>query len=969
MMTCYLRNNKMSKCIALYQDNHELLDNISHLLALKACIKSRNYALGRQIITQCVEPCSIELLTTIIDFYGQCKDITSCVNIFISIPPGNRTVVTVGAMMKSYINNDYSKEAIFLYDESFERNKCNDTTHLFAIKACANLNDSERGEAIIQSLNHRQSTLSHELLNTIIDFYGQFTNVDAAESVFHSISKHRLNAININAMMTCYSNNHYHDKCLNLYQRHTRMRDDVSHLLAIKACINLSDFRGGKDIIDSLGSNIESVELLNTMIDFHGQMGDIDQAIRIFDAISVGKRNIVSMNVLMNAYCNNEMNTECIQLFEHVQNMNHIEPNYITFSIVLKAAIHETALLFGQQLHQYLKTNKEYHHILNHLDVQMNLICLYGKANRLDLCEYIFDDIKATEADKYRKEIKLWNAMMNAYGRNGKIWYVVQIFDEMKQLQQSELIPNQKTYCILLNACKESVDMQGIDAIQAICNEHILVIEDQHMDYVDIGQMSKAQLMDTLDVFKWKHFNTFIKDESQINNKEWTDNFLFQLKCDDNTMPLFKMIMLLPTTEHSHYIHKLINRLQQSFGDALGAKEYLSIITGYGIMGNTYKMWEEYKHMLSSGIKLNNDILICLLHHLMHHGEAQYVTHVWKDILRYSIQLNSLSLQLLILCVNKTANADVKILFDIWDVAVNQQKIKPNLYCYCLATLCFSKHHDEGNQKMAKKLLFDLESNSWMVSLLSANKSQLMQILNSYGNLGELDRMWSFYHHHRETYNDDKHDIDSLIVIASQEDTSMHLLDDILNIVNTDFNLKQDVSTNHLIFFHRLAIKCDNKSMQQHIFKILQSKSKIKSNVIAYFTLNNQSYSISTGYESDGCPFDSHDKVDVLMKEIDYKINTSICTELSSEIARQKHLKSHSEKKALAIVLKQEDFESFSDKDQNIKIKVGMKMCQDCHAFFCQVSKKYNEHNIQCVDPVGTHLFLNGVCQLCRSSV
>eukprot|EP01083_Nonionella_stella_P271906 921853_1 len=124
-----------------------------------------------------------------------------------------------------------------------------------------------------------------------------------------------------------------------------------------------------------------------------------------------------------------------------------------------------------------------------------------------------------------------------------------------------------------------------------------------------------------------------------------------------------------------------------------------------------------------------------------------------------------------------------------------------------------------------------------------------------------------------------------------------------------------------------------------------------------------------TGYESEGCPFDSHEKVDLLMREIDYKINTSICTEMSSEIARQKHLKSHSEKKALAIVLKQEDFESFSDKDQNIKIKVGMKMCQDCHAFFCQVSKKYNEHNIQCVDPVGTHLFLNGVCQLCRSSV
>eukprot|EP01083_Nonionella_stella_P180454 643579_1 len=114
LMTCYLRNNKTNKCMALYQENHELLDNISHLLALKACIKSRNHELGRRIITQCVEPCSIELLTTMIDFYGQCKDTTSCINIFRSIPHRNRTVVTIGAMMKSYIKNHCNQKAISL---------------------------------------------------------------------------------------------------------------------------------------------------------------------------------------------------------------------------------------------------------------------------------------------------------------------------------------------------------------------------------------------------------------------------------------------------------------------------------------------------------------------------------------------------------------------------------------------------------------------------------------------------------------------------------------------------------------------------------------------------------------------------------------------------------------------------------------------------------------------------------------
>ena len=94
------------------------------------------------------------------------------------------------------------------------------------------------------------------------------------------------------------------------------------------------------------------------------------------------------------------------------------------------------------------------------------------------------------------------------------------------------------------------------------------------------------------------------------------------------------------------------------------------------------------------------------------------------------------------------------------------------------------------------------------------------------------------------------------------------------------------------------------------------------------------------------------------MQEIGYKINTEIAPELPSEIAKRKHLKSHSEKKALAVLLKQKG-------TKNIKIKVFMRMCQDCHQFFCAVSKKYSEHDIQCVDPKGIHLFKHGVCYLC----
>merc|ERR1712228_598574 len=160
-------------------------------------------------------------------------------------------------------------------------------------------------------------------------------------------------------------------------------------------------------------------------------------------------------------------------------------------------------------------------------------------------------------------------------------------------------------------------------------------------------------------------------------------------------------------------------------------------------------------------------------------------------------------------------------------------------------------------------------------------------------------------------------------------------------------------TTDHLIGFHRTAKECKHYKIKEKIKNILEKKGKIKTNVCANFKWNGKLYSISNGY-------DGNILIDALMKEIKYKINTSICPELPSEIARERHLKNHAEKKALAICLKEQSL-----KNKSVRIKVSMKMCADCHEFFCQISQKYSDYKIECVDPTGIHLFKNGVCHLC----
>ena len=98
--------------------------------------------------------------------------------------------------------------------------------------------------------------------------------------------------------------------------------------------------------------------------------------------------------------------------------------------------------------------------------------------------------------------------------------------------------------------------------------------------------------------------------------------------------------------------------------------------------------------------------------------------------------------------------------------------------------------------------------------------------------------------------------------------------------------------------------------------------------------------------------FKSMRLMEKLLKEINYKINTNHALELADDESRKTHLKSHSEKKALAILLEHDQ--------HNIEIRVSMRMCGDCIEFFKIVSQYY-QRDITCIDPKTVHKFVNGV--------
>eukprot|EP01083_Nonionella_stella_P092961 260356_1 len=930
MMTAYLKNAQYHNVIQLHEQYrcNELIDDTSVLLAIKACTNTKDYTKGMDIIRDHnVNTASIELRNTLIEFYGSCGDIKRAFDTFDHISDDTRDVFALSNIMKACIANDMNLKALELYDTYHALN--DNVSHLLALKACINTRNTSLGKHIILNSKH----MSIEMLITMIRFYLNSDDIQSALHTFHSIPRQYMNATQIELMMKSCVRRGYGQEALSIYKHFDALnKNDVIHLLAIKTCLQLEAFGVGQDIIDSLHvGSIRKIELLNSIIAFYGKIGDMEKACTVFDLIK--KKSTVTINAMMNAYCDNEMHTECVELA-----MKNIKPDHITFAIAFKSCIHQNALCFGEKMHRYLQQNDS--NILASSDVQINLICLYGKNGKLSECEQIFEAIRD-------KDAMAWHAMMHAFGRNGETERLLQLFDEM--CNHKRLSPTDKTYCIVLNACSKDHNGVQTHVLNHLSDTQCINIESLQLQ---LHEMSVKELYHLLDRFIFC-FRILQQHEFVFN-----DNFcnLPALQVDDSiatddTLSLqrvFKTVHTIPSAEHRRIIQQLIDALQLSMIESLGNKEWLKILDGFGLMHNIDQMMDAYHQMISSSSsiqRIGSNVLTVLLHHLIRSGETQHAANIWQDIRNDKdtkrFTLNSLVLQSLMLCVNRTRYLyHDEIVHEMWDVMVNERRVKPTLHCSTVALLLSSKYQ---SKKMYHKILSTLDT-----SLLTSNHQCFIQILTSCGSSSDMQNMWSFYNKYA-TVNG--HDVMGLTVLASYE-TREHHMRNILNLVS---DLKRAaLSTDQLIAFHRVALQCGHKEVQQNMRSVLQ-EHKIKTNVFAQYRLGDECYFISNGYDSHCAP-----KLDQLLKEIHYKPNTSVCKQfgqLLSDSATVKHLKHHAEKKALAILIK--------NNITSIKIKVTMKMCIDCHDFFAKISKKYKDYRIECVDPTGIHLFQNGSCYLC----
>eukprot|EP01084_Bolivina_argentea_P092876 167068_1 len=334
-MQCYINNELYMNALNIYENNTDLVDSISNVFAIKSCINTNNFEMGKQIIGNMKNNISVEFENCVINFYGHFKDIKAAQNVFNDI--SNKNTVSINCIMDAFIINKCYYDAVYVYDQYSKLH--DDRSHVYAINAYSMIGNIDKVKDIHLKHIKWNENQSIELKNTLIDFYGKHGYIKDSQNLFNDIKDEYKTVVTINCMMNSLCDNKCYDEVLNIYDIWDEIINDISHLLAIKACKNMQNFDKGNEIYNKLKHKNISSELQSSFIDFYASFGDINMALNIFDCIE-NKNDICLWNAILHCYGRNGDMVNAKNIFDNILNNSDIIPDITTYSTFLNACSH-----------------------------------------------------------------------------------------------------------------------------------------------------------------------------------------------------------------------------------------------------------------------------------------------------------------------------------------------------------------------------------------------------------------------------------------------------------------------------------------------------------------------------------------------------------------------------------------------------------------------------------------------------
>ncbi|KAG8654487.1 pentatricopeptide repeat-containing protein At2g13600 [Manihot esculenta] len=240
---------------------------------------------------------------------------------------------------------------------------------------------------------------------SMITAFSQVGDVEKAQACFDEMLGR--NVITWNSMISMYLQHGFWERGLKFYlqmQKECIIPDDATFATLISGCADLAMLKLGTQIIaqaEKFGFGSD-VSVANSVITMYSKCGQIENARKVFDSISM--KDLVSWNSMMSGYAQNGQGRIVIEIFQNMLKMGYT-PDSISYVSLLSGCSYSGLVTEGK--HYFESMTKDYGILPAHEHFAC-MVDLLGRAGLLEQAKDLIDEMP------FKPNADVWGALLGA---------------------------------------------------------------------------------------------------------------------------------------------------------------------------------------------------------------------------------------------------------------------------------------------------------------------------------------------------------------------------------------------------------------------------------------------------------------------------------------------------------------------------------------------------------------------------
>lgn len=382
--------------------------------------------------------------TALASMYVRCGSIVDAHTVFRGL--SSRNVVSWTTMVAAYAEQGQAEKALQMYEEMKEENVSPDAvTYVSVLQACGLLAELENdvfvdGQSIkvkslgkvkvihagLQRKGHHTDMV---VANSLISMYGKCGSTRDAENIFEGLTD--CDVVSWNAMLTVCTQQCQYERALQLYRRMEEKgtsADEVTLVNILQACSSKGSLDLCRQIHNPLISSRKKLGpyLANTLIHVYGKCGSMEDARKVFDALT--KPDVISWTAMIAGYAREGNCAASLSCYEEMQ-LTGMKPNGVTFLALLSACCHAGLVDKGVEYFESMSRDYGVTPTVEHYSIVVDLL---GRAGHFAEIVDLFG-VMPMEPD-----LAIWSVLLHACQKHGNVGLGKVAFDRAMDLQQDD---------------------------------------------------------------------------------------------------------------------------------------------------------------------------------------------------------------------------------------------------------------------------------------------------------------------------------------------------------------------------------------------------------------------------------------------------------------------------------------------------------------------------------------------------